>query len=440
MKKWMTGFLVLTGLAGILICSGCGAAEIGPSAESDVQAAVLDVAAEPEYPAAPDYEEDFDAWRAYVEENILSEEELTGVRQFAYRTGSQLLKEGTENENYSPASLYFALSLAAMGAGGETLEEFQALLGADDQAALAEQCGRLYRALYADGSRYGEGIASQCRIADSMWMKQGMKFEDDFIQTAKEDFYSSLFTVDFAQESTADQMSEWVKENTGGKIQPKMEFDPQQVLSIINTIYFYDEWIDRFDASKTAEASFHLEDGTERVHEFMHRGTSGGFSTGENFVRARLGLKEAGSMVFVLPAEGTSVDDLLADEEALRNVLEGGEDHYGIITWQVPKFSYGSKYDLAEDLKELGLVTAFGEEADFSSMTQDSVWINAVKQETHIGIDENGVEAAAYTEIAMSGAGLPQDRADMILDRPFLYAIEAGNGVPLFIGVYRGME
>jgi serine protease inhibitor len=87
-------------------------------------------------------------------------------------------------------------------------------------------------------------------------------------------------------------------------------------------------------------------------------------------------------------------------------------------------------------LKALGISSAFSlESADFSGMTDAPAFISGVKQETHISIDENGVEASAFTEIAYAGAAMPEDQAEMILDRPFIYGITAGNGTLLFVGV-----
>ena len=58
-------------------------------------------------------------------------------------------------------------------------------------------------------------------------------------------------------------------------------------------------------------------------------------------------------------------------------------------------------------------------------------------QETHIGIDEEGVEGAAYTMIAMAGAAFtePEQQAEMILDKPFLFGVQDMNGAWLFLGV-----
>ena len=43
------------------------------------------------------------------------------------------------------------------------------------------------------------------------------------------------------------------------------------------------------------------------------------------------------------------------------------------------------------------------------------------------------MEASAFTQIDYCGAGMPQDNAELILDRPFIYIIKGST--PLFMGV-----
>ncbi len=59
-----------------------------------------------------------------------------------------------------------------------------------------------------------------------------------------------------------------------------------------------------------------------------------------------------------------------------------------------------------------------------------------------MGIDEKGVEGAAYTMIVLEEAGIFMSEekleADMILDRPFIYGIQDNKtGTWLFLGVCR---
>lgn len=45
-------------------------------------------------------------------------------------------------------------------------------------------------------------------------------------------------------------------------------------------------------------------------------------------------------------------------------------------------------------------------------------------------MDEKGVEAASYTQIDVTGASMPTDQAELILDRPFLFVIRAEGRRP----------
>jgi serpin B len=145
-----------------------------------------------------------------------------------------------------------------------------ALLGAGDITELSEQCGNLYRLLYTDNE------ISRLKIANSLWLDnemegQAISFKDRFIDNATEHFYVSLFSIDFADENTGRAMGQWISDNTNGTLAPEFNTDAQQIMSILNTVYFYDQWIDRFDADKTEEGTFYPENGEETVSDFMNR-------------------------------------------------------------------------------------------------------------------------------------------------------------------------
>ena len=141
-------------------------------------------------------------------------------------------------------------------------------------------------------------------------------------------------------------------------------------------------------------------------------------------------------MTFYLPDEGVDVYELVSDADVLDQILNGDIEYTsGQVIWKVPKFSYGSELSLAGMLRTLGMEEAFSENADFSGISDDGpLFISTVKQNAHLGIDEEGVEGAAFTEIVYCGAAMPTDKAEMILDRPFLYTVK-NNGQILFVGI-----
>ncbi|HZK27040.1 MAG TPA: serpin family protein [Thermoclostridium sp.] len=386
------------------------------------------------YPKAYAFD-DSDTRRTIWEQNPIDESFNVALKEFSYKTGVLVLTDSGKNINYSPLSLYYALSVAASGAGSETEVQLLDLLGASDAQVLAEQCGNFYRTLYKDNK------IGKLKIANSIWMDNDMNgeqisFKDNFVKRAAENFYASSHSVDFSNEETGRAMANWISTNTNGTLPPVIETNSDQILSILNTVYFYDQWIDRFDKNKTAEDVFYLSNGSEVKSDFMNQTYgSAGFSKGEGYTRASLGLKNAGRMVFILPDDDVSPYELLTSPNHMKEAFEGGENYSGEVVWKIPKFSFGSKLVMTDVIKSLGASSAFTPDADFSGITDHMAYITDVRQETHIAIDEDGVEASAFTQIDYAGAAPPEGRADMILNRPFIYGITAQNGSLLFVGV-----
>ena len=75
--------------------------------------------------------------------------------------------------------------------------------------------------------------------------------------------------------------------------------------------------------------------------------------------------------------------------------------------------------------------------ANFSPLLDSGLgcWLDRVNHGARVKIDEEGVTAAAYTEMLLAGAAMPpKDEIDFILDRPFIFVITGSDGLPLFIG------
>lgn len=393
-------------------------------------------------PVEQTYKTEEERWAAARERQI-PETFRTAYLDFSYQTASQILKDGQENLLYSPVSLYYTLALAAEGANGETRKEILSVLHYPYVENLSADLKTAYEFLYreqkvkpknAGGEDGDPGSRYELKLCNSLWADPSVGLKKPFADHAAQYFYSDIFTADLGDPKTAEQMKKWVSEKTNGLINPEMEPQGEEILSMINTVYFYDEWVDRFGKDETKEGTFTRSDRTEVNCEFMNRTMgSHGFNRGENYTASSLSLKN-GSVDFYLPDQGTDVRELVGTPERLKSILEGeGESGMGEVVWKVPKFSYGCKISLKDSLKALGMNRAF-EDADFSNMTDSEAFISNIRQETHVGIDEIGVEAAAFTEIMYAGAAMPAGRAEMILDRPFLYVIK-NKGQILFIGI-----
>ena len=375
----------------------------------------------------------YDVQQKLQEENPVEEEFIKAVGAFAYQSASQFLADG-ENGNYSPVSLYLALAVAGSGAEGVTKEEILQTLnaGKKDMDYVSQQSGNLFRLLFADNE------VEKLKIANSLWLENTVSWKDGFLQDAKTNGMASVYRVDFQSQDTAKAMGEWVAENTNGLIQPQIQPEENQILSILNTVYLKAEWVDRFDKAATKPDTFTKTDGGKVTCDFMNSVyDSRTFARGNGYTAASLGLKGRSSVVFVLPDEGVSPEALLQNAQNAGAMFRMENPTSGKVIFSIPKFDFGSKIDLKDGLMALGIKQAFEADADFSGMTDQTAYLSSATQQSHITLNEEGVEAAAFTELGYAGAGAPQDleTAEMILNRPFLYAVMSAEGVPLFIGI-----
>lgn len=385
---------------------------------------------EPAYPTAVS-EDDYDARSKLIEDNELDSGFYETLNQFAIRSGALALGSGG-NEAYSPLSLYLALAVASEGAGGQNKEQFSQVLGVagKDESYLKEQCSRLLNQLYGIQYPY-----FQCSVSNSLWIGKDTQWNSGFLNTAVSDYYASLYQVDFADPMTGKQMGAWVKERTKGVIEPQMDVS-KQLMSILNTVYFKAEWMDKFEKESIEDGIFHTSDNQEVDCKFLTRTRNPyGYLLGDGFMRSSLGFKDNANIVFVLPDEGKSIVDMAADQQLLEDMLMLPDSGTAKVNFKIPKFSFGSDLELTQVLEQMGLTDAFTEAADFTPMTEEPVWISSVRQQSHMSLDEKGVEAASFTNIAYSGAAMPQPEVvDMILDRPFLYGIYCQD-VLVFVGI-----
>lgn len=351
---------------------------------------------------------------------------------------SAALIDGQGNKNLSPVSVYLALAMAAGGARGQTQAELLDLLGAKSPEDLRKSVEGMLKALPVSGET-GEMV-----LANSIWLGEqdgGAAFHEAYLKTLSDSYEAEARAVRFGEADAGKEIAAWIREKTRDKVkvsEDAMQFDAGTLAVLLNTIYLKDGWRQPFDKDRTEKGTFHGRNGQELPVQYMRRTDSGGtIVRGDGFLRYAMPLNEVGRMVFVLPDEGVALESFLGSREGIDALLNGGEEIAADVSVMVPKFSFQDRTDLEETLMGLGVRTCFTGGADFSAMTDMPAYISRVLQESHIGVDENGVTAAAYTMVVMTkGAAMftEREKVDFHLIRPFLYAIESRDGAVLFIG------
>ena len=223
-----------------------------------------------------------------------------------------------------------------------------------------------------------------------------------------------------------------------------MELDPQTVMALVTTLCYRARWTNLFEEENTKDAVFHAASGdvTKKfMHETVYNGT---YFYGERFGAVIKGVSNpetSADMLFILPDEGASPQELLSDPEVI-DFITGRKvvNHVARrVELAVPKFDVTSDCNLREALEKLGVTDAFApDKADFSSLTKDGagLYISDATHSARVQIDEEGVKAASLTTIVYAGAMPPPDETvEFVLDRPFLFVLQNDAGIPLFIGI-----
>ena len=127
------------------------------------------------------------------------------------------------------------------------------------------------------------------------------------------------------------------------------------------------------------------------------------------------------------------------DGDTLPALLAAAEEERVLL--RLPKFEAEWGGELKELLAELGLETAFDPaQADFSALgtaPDGPLYLDSVIHKARIEVNEKGTEAAAATVAGLNGAAAPTDYRELVLDRPFCYAVvDLERGVPLFLGTF----
>ena len=387
-----------------------------------------------------DFYEAYDAWyesrkaqRAYAES--YSADDLS---DFVRRSTLELLS-GTDGANrvYSPLNVYMALAMLAEVTDGDSRTQILSLLGADSLDTLRTRTNAIWNANYRD-----DGAVTSL-LANSLWLDEDISYEKDTLEGLARDYFASSYRGQMGDSAYDKALRDWLNEQTGGLLEEQvggLEFSPETVFALASTVYFCAKWQDEFSEAFTEEGIFHGAEGDVPC-EYMCQSGSDTYYWGEQFGAIRRSFSEGGSMWFLLPDEGKTVDDLLADPEVMDFILANGD--WGnskdlTVHQRIVKFDVSSQLELSEGLQALGVTDVFNAAvSDFSPLTDmDGLYLSQATHGARVAIDEEGCTAAAFTVMMAAGAGMPpEEEIDFVLDRPFVFVITGEDGLPLFIGV-----
>lgn len=369
----------------------------------------------------------------------LSASSLEMLKQIAAAEGAG------SNVLISPTSMMMAFGMLENGANGETLSQIENTFG----SIPVEDMNPI---MYEMAQRFNEAEDVKWNVANSIWFKDDGMVEvvPDFATAVKNYYGADIWMAPFDQ-STLEDINGWVNDQTLGMIPGILDNIPEDArMYLINAMAFEGEWMNEYEASDIIEGTLFTNydnSTTEVTMLFSAENNYFNIAGGTGFIRPYKGGEY--SFVGILPEEGTSVEDFLAqlaeegDEfaEAIRNPEYSSEN----VFVKIPEFSSEYFVEMSDVLKGMGMELPFdADNADLTSMvraTNDddyNAYIGRVLHKTFIDVNREGTRAAAVTAIETldaCAAPMIEEPVYVYLDRPFVYGIvDNETGLPVFLG------
>ena len=350
----------------------------------------------------------------------------------------QQIRENSDEENLmiSPLSVSVALAMAYNGAGSETKSEMEKVLKLN--GLTKEQINASYEKLISALQSLDEEVVFE--LANAIFYAEGFSVKQKFLDINRQVYDAEVEALNFNNSASVDIINGWVAEKTHDKIEKIIEqLNPLDRMVLLNAIYFYGTWTNKFDEEGTHNLSFRKTDGTTLEVPMMSKLEKLLYKENTLFKAIKMPYGNGQyNMVVMLPVGSNSSQDIIdvltiANWNSWMATFEMAER----VKITMPRFKYAFETSLKDVLKNLGMEKAFlPNKADFSGISNEDLYISEAIHKSYIDVNETGTEAAAVTGLVFATTSMEQNPpVSFYVDRPFVYAItENDTGAILFIG------
>ena len=362
-------------------------------------------------------------------------EELTFQTQMFKKIHNTTKIESKQNILISPLSIYQIISLLSNGAKGKTQEEILQTLLIDENIS-----DKTLDELNSNNENIIKN-SGKIKIANAILSK--IELLNSFINIGKK--YDSYI----AKLEGVEQVNDWCIEHTNGKITKLIDsLSPDIQIVLLNAIYFYSDWENKFKKKYTEKKNFKNADKSISQVDMMYQTLKYiNYYEDETIQMIELPYKDNNnlSMIIILPREDkySSSYDYLNKENIDFTKLVNNLSKVEEVYFHFPRFEFEYSIELNDVLKDINMASAFTPSADFSNINSTiSLYVSEIIQRTYIKVTETGTEAAAVTGVILVGSPPPPEITyNMNVNHSFIYMIRDksikdvdNNELMLFIG------
>ena len=168
------------------------------------------------------------------------------------------------------------------------------------------------------------------------------------------------------------------------------------------------KWLNKFEKQKTISATFFTDVGNQYKVDFMNMTESLPYYENDDYQVISKPYRNSDlSFCIILPKKLFGIEEIekKMNNDFLKKILDS--TYSTETSLSIPKLKLESSYMLSDALINLGLKSAFTNQADFTGITEEKpLRLGQVLHKTWIELDEDKTEAAAATATIMI-KGLP---------------------------------
>jgi serpin B len=334
----------------------------------------------------------------------------------------------------SPLSVWIPLTALVNAVNVQYRTDLLTALCVPDDIGDADINNGVSRMLYdltrqRDKDAYGQGnYHDPIKIANAVFVDSDITINDNFAQTFVDYYRGSSINVDFGSSAALAEVNNWVEKNTQGMIQNIMEeFDPETLAVLANAVYFFDQWIWKFDPDKTKTDTFYAPGGETTASYMLREGDGQIYFEDDKLQAVPLTFTTRGGLYILLPKDGDAAGLLTSlNNDYFLAIQTGSTLAEGKLL--LPRFSIeGDVMPLKDILGTMG-IPLFNNNSLTGLIKETDVQLLDAIHKAVIKVDEKGTTAAAVTILPLGATSAgpeppPKETFEMNCNKPFVFIL-----------------
>lgn len=355
--------------------------------------------------------------------NSYSNYSLTAV-SFSSKMLSSLL-ENNDSAVFSPAALYYQLTLLQNAASGSTREKLNSLTGENIMLSEINECNGYFFSRLKALSKPKKGLYID--INGDMFFNDNVTVGQNFLLQNADYYNQGIFRLDFSDKSSARKINSYLKEKYNNRVSYKNALDKNSGILLIHSAFISDSWLDGYTQKDTSKAVFNGTKGKEnatflRSTEYYLDG-----KYCEGFVKD---LKTTPAKFVALLPKNMSVQKLAEklNGSSFINFMDS-MSVFKTCDAYLPVFSDKAEINFANNKK----LRFLKEKGDYSALSYgEKTNVSDITQSFSFSVSNGGI---GNKKIIPSSSTKKKPDKTVKLNRPFIFAvIDNESNIPVFMG------